>query len=112
MRDGVHDVNVSGRDISQAPSLAGMLSFIEQTEYDDIDGLKIDYRVLPRYAVTLNASVPETEKGMRGMLVDIDEASRRPGSPSSLPSSWLHCPRFRSPLWKSMLLFLHALLIW
>lgn len=52
MRDGVHDVNVSGRDISQAPSLAGMLSFIEQTEYDDIDGLKIDYRVLPRYAVT------------------------------------------------------------
>ena len=27
------------------------------------------------YAVTLNASVPETEKGMRGMLVDIDEAS-------------------------------------
>ncbi len=30
---------------------------------------------VPTPWVTLNASVPETEKGMRGMLVDIDEAS-------------------------------------
>ena len=29
--------NVAGKDIVQAPSLAGLLSFIEQSEYDDIE---------------------------------------------------------------------------
>ncbi len=43
---------VAGSEISQAPALAGLLSFIEQSEYDDIDALKIDYRSLPRYAIT------------------------------------------------------------
>lgn len=37
---------------SQAPALAALLSFIEQTTYDDIDGLKIDYRTLPRWMIT------------------------------------------------------------
>lgn len=36
----------------QAPALAALLSYIEQTEYDDIDSLKIDYRVLPRKSIT------------------------------------------------------------
>ena len=36
----------------QAPALAALLSFIEQTAYDDIDGLKIDYRTLPRWMIT------------------------------------------------------------
>ncbi len=36
----------------QAPALAALLSYIEQTEYDDIDSLKIDYRVLPRKTIT------------------------------------------------------------
>ncbi len=42
-----------GRDQKhQAPALAALLSFIEQTAYDDMDNLKIDYRVLPRRAIT------------------------------------------------------------
>lgn len=48
--------NVAGKDIVQAPSLAGLLSFIEQSEYDDIDGLKIDYRALPRYTITTSST--------------------------------------------------------
>lgn len=43
---------VLGEQRPQAPALAALLSFIEQTEYDDIDGLKIDYRVLPRRLIT------------------------------------------------------------
>ena len=43
---------VAGKEYSQAPALAALLSFVEQTEYDDMDGLKIDYRVLPRRAIT------------------------------------------------------------
>lgn len=49
-------VNVQGKDVSQAPSLAGLLSFIEQSDYDDIDSLKIDFRALPRRAVTTNSN--------------------------------------------------------
>lgn len=37
---------------SQAPALAALLSFIQQTAYDDMDNLKIDYRLLPRWAIT------------------------------------------------------------
>ena len=43
---------VAGKEQSQAPALAALLSFVEQTEYDDMDGLKIDYRTLPRYLIT------------------------------------------------------------
>lgn len=38
--------------MTRAPAIAGLLSFIEQSAYDDIDGLKIDYRLLPRYEIT------------------------------------------------------------
>ncbi|MEG1434597.1 MAG: helicase C-terminal domain-containing protein [Gordonibacter sp.] len=50
--DGPGTRAVAGKEQSQAPALAGLLSFIEQTEYDDMDSLKIDYRTLPRYAIT------------------------------------------------------------
>lgn len=43
---------VAGKEYSQAPALAALLSFIAQSEYDDIDGLKIDYRTLPRWMIT------------------------------------------------------------
>lgn len=46
---------VNGVEVSQAPALAAMLSFIEQSDYDDIDGMKIDYRALPRYEFTTNS---------------------------------------------------------
>ena len=52
VHEGAHTVNVAGKDVSQAPSLAALLSFIEQTEYDDIDSLKLDYKAFPRYAFT------------------------------------------------------------
>ena len=53
---GPQIVSVQGRDTSQAPSLAALLSFIEQSDYDDIDGLKIDYRALPRYAISTTSN--------------------------------------------------------
>lgn len=37
---------------SSAPALAALLSFIEQTEYDDIDTLKVDSRLIPRKLYT------------------------------------------------------------
>lgn len=52
LADGAQMKVVSGKEVCQAPSIAGMLSFIEQTEYSDIDSLKIDYRTLPRLAIT------------------------------------------------------------
>lgn len=43
---------VAGQQVSQAPALAALLSYVEQTEFDDMDSLKIDYRALPRYLMT------------------------------------------------------------
>ncbi len=50
--DGAHMRLAGGKEQSQAPAIAALLSYIEQTEYDDMDGLKLDYRVLPRRAIT------------------------------------------------------------
>ncbi len=44
--------DVSGQETSQAPALAALLSYVEQSEFDDMDSLKIDYRLLPRYTIT------------------------------------------------------------
>lgn len=50
--DGAKMKTIGSATYSQAPALAALLSYIEQTEYDDIDGLKIDYRTLPRRSIT------------------------------------------------------------
>lgn len=50
--DGPQMRLVGKTEQTQAPALAALLSFIEQTAYDDMDALKIDYRVLPRWAFT------------------------------------------------------------
>ncbi|MDO4182737.1 MAG: helicase C-terminal domain-containing protein [Coriobacteriia bacterium] len=50
--EGAKMREVAGKEVSQAPALAGLLSFIEQTVYDDIDTLKIDYRSVPRWLFT------------------------------------------------------------
>ncbi len=52
LREGPHYNEVSGQQLHQAPALAALLSYIEQSEYDDIDTLKIDYRRLPRWSIT------------------------------------------------------------
>lgn len=54
-RDGVGMREVAGKEISQAPAYAALLSYIEQSEYDDLDSLKIDYRVLPRKSITTSS---------------------------------------------------------
>lgn len=48
--------DVAGQTKSQAPSLAALLSFIEQSEYDDIDGMKLDFKTLPRYLFTTTSA--------------------------------------------------------
>ena len=47
---------VAGEEMSQAPALAATLSYIDQSDYDDIDSLKIDYRTLPRYLITTTSN--------------------------------------------------------
>lgn len=48
--------DVGGKIVSQAPAIAGLLSYIEQTTYDDTDGLKIDYRSVPRWSFTTTSN--------------------------------------------------------
>ncbi len=47
---------VAGAMVSQAPALAALLSYIEQSEFDDMDSLKIDYRTLPRRQITTTST--------------------------------------------------------
>ena len=47
---------IGGKPMSQAPSLATVLSYVEQSEYDDLDSCKADYRLLPRYTITSKSS--------------------------------------------------------
>lgn len=55
VKEGPHEVETSNGPVHQAAALAGILSFVEQSEYDDIDSLKIDYRAIPRYLVTITS---------------------------------------------------------
>lgn len=50
--EGAKMRTVQNEEKTQAPAIAALLSFIEQTEYDDLDQLKIDFRLLPRRAVS------------------------------------------------------------
>lgn len=47
---------VAGVQINQAPALAALLSYVDQSEFDDMDSLKIDYRALPRWQVTTTSN--------------------------------------------------------
>ncbi len=47
---------LGSEQVSQAPALAALLSFVEQTEFDDMDSAKIDFRVLPRSACTTSST--------------------------------------------------------
>lgn len=42
--------------IHQAPALAGLLSFIDQSDYDDMDALKLDYRAIPRWRISTKSA--------------------------------------------------------
>ena len=52
VEDGPAMRDVAGTPSSQAPALAALLSYIEQSEYSDLDSFKTDYRVLPRFQIT------------------------------------------------------------
>lgn len=51
-RTGASMKEVAGKEKSQAPAIAGVLSYIDQTDYDDFDSLKVDYRLVPRGAIS------------------------------------------------------------
>lgn len=55
-KQGPRSILFKNQVVQQAPALAGLLSFIDQTDYDDIDGLKIDYRALPRWSITTKSA--------------------------------------------------------
>lgn len=42
--------------VHQAPALAGLLSYVDQSDYDDMDALKIDFRAIPRWRVSTKSS--------------------------------------------------------
>lgn len=56
VKQGPSTIEYKKQPINQAPSLAGLLSFIEQSDYDDMDALKIDYRGIPRRRITTKSA--------------------------------------------------------
>lgn len=50
--EGAQMRTVQNEEVTQAPAIAALLSFIEQTTYGDLDTLKIDYRALPKRSIT------------------------------------------------------------
>ncbi|WP_261428819.1 helicase C-terminal domain-containing protein [Berryella wangjianweii] len=50
--DGPGTREVAGEERNQAPALATLLSYVEQSAFDDMDGLKLDFRLLPRWEIT------------------------------------------------------------
>lgn len=53
---GPRIITFKNQEINQAPALASLLSFVDQSDFDDMDGLKLDYRALPRYSITTKSS--------------------------------------------------------
>lgn len=49
---GAQVIDYKKQEVNQAPPLAALLSYIDQTDYDDMDALKIDYRAIPRKRIT------------------------------------------------------------
>lgn len=52
INEGPKRLALKSREVHQAPSFAALISFINQTDFDDIDGLKIDYGAVPRWSIT------------------------------------------------------------
>lgn len=54
-KQGPKTIVYKKQSINQAPSLAALLSFVIQSDYDDMDALKIDYRAIPRRRITTSS---------------------------------------------------------
>ena len=46
---------IGDKETTCAVAVAALLSYIEQSEYSDLDTLKIDYRLLPKWSITSNS---------------------------------------------------------
>ena len=56
IKQGPKTIIYKKQPLNQTPSLAALLSFIVQSDYDDIDALKIDYRAIPRKRITTSSA--------------------------------------------------------
>ena len=56
VEQGPQFVTFKGNQIHQAPALAGLLSFVDQTDFDDMDALKIDFRALPKWQISTKSA--------------------------------------------------------
>ena len=56
IKQGPKTIIYKKQSLNQTPSLAALLSFIMQSDYDDIDALKIDYRAIPRKRITTSSA--------------------------------------------------------
>ena len=54
-QSGNYKRTLGDKEYSCVAALSALLSFIEQTDYDDMDALKIDYRLLPRWSITCSS---------------------------------------------------------
>ena len=77
VEEGAQTKLFGNKEQTQAPSLAALLSFIEQTEYDDMDSLKIDYRVLPRRLITTTRTIVYDVSVLISVLSCFVHGSRR-----------------------------------
>ena len=85
VNQGPSVIHYRKQEINQAPALAGLLSFVEQSDYDDMDALKIDYRAIP-----VGALGPRATNACATSAPSLDEAvlSMAPASKLSDAMSW------------------------
>ena len=85
VNQGPSVIHYRKQEINQAPALAGLLSFVEQSDYDDMDALKIDYRAIPRWRIGTKSN-----ECLRHKCPSLDEAalSMAPASKPSDAMSW------------------------
>lgn len=53
---GPRYVEFKNQQVDQAPAIAALLSYVEQTDYDDIDAMKIDFRAVPKWSITTKST--------------------------------------------------------
>lgn len=56
LKEGAKTREYQGKEINSASALATILSFIEQSDYDDLDMLRMDFRALPKSFITCESS--------------------------------------------------------
>lgn len=52
VKQGPRVITYKNQEVNQAPALASLLSFVDQSDFDDMDALKLDFRAIPRYRIS------------------------------------------------------------